>query len=51
MECLTDTYYAADASFTLTNVYDFGDKVLEMSEFETYVNSVQDLSDIYVEIL
>jgi hypothetical protein len=46
-----DTYYAADASFTLTNVYDFGDKVLEMSEFETYVNSVQDLSDIYVEIL
>jgi hypothetical protein len=46
-----DTYYAADASFTLTNVYDFGDKVLEMSEFETYVNSVQNLSDIYVEIL
>ena len=46
-----DTYYVADASFALTNVYDFGDKVLEMSEFETYVNSVQNLSDIYVEIL
>ena len=44
-------YYVADANFALVNTYDFGDIELEMSAFESYVNNVFDLSDIYVEIL
>lgn len=44
-------HYAVDENFVVATYFDFGDKVLDTSTFETYFYNIDDLSDVYLEIL
>ncbi|MDA8542633.1 M10 family metallopeptidase C-terminal domain-containing protein [Rhodobacteraceae bacterium] len=48
---LDGNHYAVDENFILATYFDFGDKVLDTSAFTSYFNSIDDLSDVYIEIM
>jgi len=48
---LDGNHYAVDENFTLATYVDFGGKVLDTSAFTSYFNNLDELSNIYVEII